>query len=147
MIFILEVFAPKVRAQANLEHFEIGGLGNVVVCPSVDAFDHGIAIVVCREHDERDIAPYRTLLYKLADLLARKPWHDEVEQNTVDLFSCETLQRFLAGACHDHNIRFLAKLASQLLKVGHAVVYDKYSGIHRDLTACAPASTPSLGAI
>ena len=87
IIFILKVFSPQVRAQANLEHFEIGGLGNIVVCASIDAFDHGIAIVVRREHDQRNVAPYRPLLDALAGFLAGKPWHDEVEQNTVYLFS------------------------------------------------------------
>ena len=106
MIFILEVFAPKVSAQANFENFEISRLGNVVISAGVDAFDHGISIVVRREHDEGNVAPLSSLLDALAGFLARKPRHDEVEQNTVYRFSREQFKRLLAGACQDHHIIF-----------------------------------------
>ena len=127
MIFILDVFAPEVSAQANLENFEIGGLGNVVISAGVDAFDHGISIVVRRDHDERNVAPLSSLLDALAGFLAGKPRHDEVEQNTVYRFSREQFKRLLAGACQDHNIIFLAKLAGELLQVGGTVVNGEQS--------------------
>ncbi len=121
-VLILEVFAAELSAQAGLENVEVGGLGNVVVGAGVDAFDHRIPIVARREHDEGDVAPFGSLFDALARVLAGQSRHDEVEQNAVHRLSREEFQRLLAGACHDHMVTFPAKLATELLKVGVAVV-------------------------
>ncbi len=124
-VFVLELLAPNLREDARAQHFEFAGFGDVVVGAGAQPFEHGVAVVMRGQKDQRDVAHAGRGLDPDAGFLAAHARHDEVHQDAVDRLHREQIQRLLARARQRHFIAFGPQRRGELVEIGEAVVHGE----------------------
>ena len=103
---------------------EIDRLGDVVVGPQIERFDHVVALVLRGDHDHRQIGDRPDLSQLPQRLEAAQAGHHHVEQDRVDAAFADHPEGGDAAVGREHLVAAAREPARQRIPV-HRVVVDQ----------------------
>ena len=107
----LRLFMGQLRADSRQGHREVDGLGQIIVCSHVQSFDDVVALIFCRDHNDRQLNRRIGFAQGLQGVQACHVRHFDIQQYQVNAVLFDSRQQFPRAVCEPDNIAFAGQPA------------------------------------
>ena len=104
---------------------EVNRLGQIIVCSHFQGFDDVVALILCRDHNDRQLNRRIGFAQGLQSVQAGDFRHFDIEQYQVNAFLFDSRQQFSGAVCQPDNIAFAGQPPGQHVSIHFVVVNDK----------------------